>query len=333
MYGKGLQKLPVDTRDYSHHENFGSLGASSLPVKDFTIYDSFTYTVQKGDTLSAIAVKFGTSVANICFLNKISNPNLIFIGQNLVFSAMNPTILNQVALDFCTSYSIAEIQNAMWGIPFDPLYQMAKIFQLMGSYLGYGANIRTACLSVLKFGSLQANLAPYRYSGSLSDPSREFLANWANYPTGLDSLANKFRDLSFFNVDGTNDFFDNIRSALYLHKQQRQGVLIGLVWHPEWTEVPNGIIPDQMPTSMGEGHAMMWVGQKTINGNLYIVAQQTWGPNAGDKGFYYFPRSIVNQIGNQGFGAFIFSRFDKSGITNQTFFGSFLESIKSFLGI
>ena len=39
------------------------------------------YTV-KGDTLSAIALKYKTTVSNIQNTNNIANPNLIFIGQN-----------------------------------------------------------------------------------------------------------------------------------------------------------------------------------------------------------------------------------------------------------
>ncbi len=41
------------------------------------------YTVKKGDTLSAIALKYKTTVSNIQNTNNIANPNLIFIGQKL----------------------------------------------------------------------------------------------------------------------------------------------------------------------------------------------------------------------------------------------------------
>lgn len=42
-----------------------------------------TYTVQPGDTLTRIAVRFGTTVQAIVQLNGIVNPNLIFVGQVL----------------------------------------------------------------------------------------------------------------------------------------------------------------------------------------------------------------------------------------------------------
>ena len=44
------------------------------------------YTVKKGDTLTAIAKKYGTTVNNIAKLNNIKNVNLIYVGQVLYIS-------------------------------------------------------------------------------------------------------------------------------------------------------------------------------------------------------------------------------------------------------
>ena len=45
--------------------------------------ETITYTVKSGDTLSAIARRYGTTVAAIVAENNISNPNLIYVGQVL----------------------------------------------------------------------------------------------------------------------------------------------------------------------------------------------------------------------------------------------------------
>lgn len=45
-----------------------------------------TYTVKKGDTLSAIAAKYNTTVTKIANLNNIKNVNLIYVGQKLTIS-------------------------------------------------------------------------------------------------------------------------------------------------------------------------------------------------------------------------------------------------------
>ncbi|WP_366917424.1 LysM peptidoglycan-binding domain-containing protein [Lacticaseibacillus pantheris] len=42
-----------------------------------------SYTVQSGDTLSAIAAKFNVTLTNLISYNNISNPNLITVGQQL----------------------------------------------------------------------------------------------------------------------------------------------------------------------------------------------------------------------------------------------------------
>ena len=42
-----------------------------------------TYTVKRGDTLSAIAKKYGTTVAKLVSANGIKNANLIYVGQKL----------------------------------------------------------------------------------------------------------------------------------------------------------------------------------------------------------------------------------------------------------
>jgi len=49
-----------------------------------------TYTVKRGDTLSGIAAKYGTTVANLQKLNGISNPNKIYVGQKLKISGSAP---------------------------------------------------------------------------------------------------------------------------------------------------------------------------------------------------------------------------------------------------
>lgn len=51
-----------------------------------TYSDTFVYVVKRGDTLSGIAARFGTSYQVIARDNGISNPNLIYAGQKLIIN-------------------------------------------------------------------------------------------------------------------------------------------------------------------------------------------------------------------------------------------------------
>lgn len=49
-----------------------------------------TYLVQPGNTLSQIALHYGTTISEIAGLNSIPNPNLIYVGQVLKIDITNP---------------------------------------------------------------------------------------------------------------------------------------------------------------------------------------------------------------------------------------------------
>lgn len=53
------------------------------PEKATTTKEEQVYVVQKGDTLTGIAKKYGTTVQSLVKLNNIKNPDLIRIGQKL----------------------------------------------------------------------------------------------------------------------------------------------------------------------------------------------------------------------------------------------------------
>ncbi len=66
-----------------------------------TINNVISYTVQKGNTLSQIALEYGTTVNEIAGINGIRNPNLIFTGE---------------VLRIDVTRSLEEIQNTTYDI-------------------------------------------------------------------------------------------------------------------------------------------------------------------------------------------------------------------------
>ena len=72
IYAGNRLLVPVTNSNSSDQEN------SENKVQDYQIY-----TVKKGNTLSQIAINYNTTVEKIVSLNNITNPNLIYIGQNI----------------------------------------------------------------------------------------------------------------------------------------------------------------------------------------------------------------------------------------------------------
>lgn len=76
-YGNGeerKQKLEAEGYNYEEVQN---------KVNELMSENTVNYTVKSGDTLSEIAVKYGTTVDNLVKLNNIQNKNLIYVGQVL----------------------------------------------------------------------------------------------------------------------------------------------------------------------------------------------------------------------------------------------------------
>lgn len=83
-----------------------------------------TYYVQAGDTLSSIASKFGTTVANLASINHISNPNVIYVGQKIyvgeaaqgqsnAYTAQSGDTLSGIASKFGTTWQALAQKNGL----------------------------------------------------------------------------------------------------------------------------------------------------------------------------------------------------------------------------
>lgn len=90
---------------------------------------TFVYTVQVGDTLSAIARRFGVSVNELVQLNRLSDPGLLRVGQELVIPgqapAVTPTVEGYVHVVRAgeTLYGISR----QYGVPLDQLAAVNQI--------------------------------------------------------------------------------------------------------------------------------------------------------------------------------------------------------------
>jgi len=57
-------------------------GVSQIPTAP-SVPSGSIHVVQRGDTLSAIALRYGTTVAALMAANRLANPNFIYVGQRL----------------------------------------------------------------------------------------------------------------------------------------------------------------------------------------------------------------------------------------------------------
>lgn len=65
-------------------------GSAPAPAKPSTASPSGTYTVKKGDTLSGIAAKYGTTYQQLAKINGIPDPNKIYPGQVIKLTGSAP---------------------------------------------------------------------------------------------------------------------------------------------------------------------------------------------------------------------------------------------------
>ena len=99
----------------------------ALKIKGSCTSNTSTYTVQAGDTLSAIASRYGTTYQELARINNIANPDLIYVGQVLKLSQNSSTKIYTV-------------------VPGDTLSAIAQKYGVTVDYLKNKNNIQNANL-------------------------------------------------------------------------------------------------------------------------------------------------------------------------------------------
>lgn len=211
------------------------------------------------------------------------------------FDVNEPVFIeNQGSSDICPSEMATALAEAFYGIDFEPTYTFAKTKQIEGDWQSWGADPNDALKSGVDFGFLPKDKSPFTLENG-----RNFIANPDNWPKELDAIAAAYKMGSFYNVRGPHDFFDNVRSALYINYQSRvkSPVGTGAYFYGGWLHADGGIVPTtQPPESQLVPHAFIFFGQRIIDGVPYLKAQLSSGKEAGDDGVLYFSRDTVNKL-------------------------------------
>lgn len=144
------KKAGYNTRTWQKHGrlpyvDYSDAGGSATVVTPPASGGETVYTVKKGDTLSAIAAKYGTTYQEIAAYNGIANPNLIRVGQKIKIPAATAPesfekgdkvkVLNAVTFD---------------GKSFKTYYDTYDVIQVNGDrvVIGVGATVTAAVNAV-----------------------------------------------------------------------------------------------------------------------------------------------------------------------------------------
>lgn len=163
----------------------------------------------------------------------------------------------------------------------------------------WGQNLRTACRSHVKIGAIEEKEMPEELQGKDLDFWRN-PANWAKHEKVLKDLAVKHRKESFVAPKGNYDAFDNIRTAIWMYRNEKRHVNMGVVWG--WPSSQKEITD---PDVQGYGHALRavgWADQDTL------IVKNSWGDTV-PKGLYLLSREVVNK-NVSAFGAYMFIDLD-----------------------
>lgn len=205
---------------------------------------------------------------------------------------------NQGQSTRCTGYGSAANGGYIWNQYFSPDYQAYLIGTVQGKTVDDNnggdpnATMKAECL----YGFLPLSEAPF----SLEKNGIEGSGLRAGWPISLQTESKDYRGEGFVKVDGPNDIFDNIRSALQLawNPTTKKGACVQAfgAWYQEWANGFNtsGVIPTTY-SSLAGYHHYIFIDWIDINGITYLIAQNSYGTASGDKGFFYFPREVVNR--------------------------------------
>lgn len=208
-------------------------------------------------------------------------------------------IKDQGQTDFCTGFSTCAASELQEGVRLVPEYQFAISKEIQGGDVDtFGVDLRSAMMSHKKVGAIEESSRPQGYKVGERDAS--FLRRIGNWPD-LKLQALVRAKSQFLAVTGPYDAFDNIRASIWLFREEKRVPVFGVLWG--WGQ--DRAVVDNASIQMGEGHAIYATGWEVRNGEPHLVIPNSWGEGAGDHGYFYLSRSVINRFVGM-YGAFMF---------------------------
>lgn len=197
----------------------------------------------------------------------------------------------------CTSYTVVEIGRDQDGIEYSHDYQFMKTLLSCGlPPTSQGADLRAAFKVSTVWGLLPNEDEPQE----MERKNQAVAAMPINWPVELDKKTIKKPAYIPILVEPGLDWFDAIRSALVIGKDEKRTVGLGTKWYSSFKDA---VLPDK-PTGSYSWHAYKVSGWTTedskgnlIRGGEPFLKVKSWqGKSFGDNGWCYMSRELVNRL-------------------------------------
>ena len=222
------------------------------------------------------------------------------------YTVADPLIIkDQGQSDMCTAYAITAVSEDEEGVVLDPFFTFGVTKAITGDPAEWGADLRSACKSAVKprtgdraYGSLEAkDLSKLTKPATQED--RERASDYRNITVEEREEAKRHAKKSYFSVvDGVGDIFDDMRSAMWMTRNEKRSIFTGCNWRTVWTY--GGGTIETAPSGQTFGHAVKAFGWR----GGYMKLQLSNGKSIGEDGIFWISRLALNQAFT--FGAFTF---------------------------
>ena len=225
----------------------------------------------------------------------------------------------------CTKHTTAGASEYQDGIELSAAYGWSLLCEKVKNFTPNGAEPRAAMGLSCEIGELAQADAQFTFPED--DP--QIIGNWENWNQRevLKAYAERYKKAAYIKVVKVGDYFDSIRNALYVGKAKNQVVMAFGTWYGEWSQtyVPTVYV------NFSSYHAYLFVDFDTIDGTEYLVVQNSYGENLGDRGYQYFPRETINkEFAKYGTGLYVFEDLTPEQIAlarQSTVFGALQRAI------
>lgn len=183
--------------------------------------------------------------------------------------------------DYCTAYSFCAASEYQEEVELLPRYSFAASKRISGNVNGWGQDLRSAAKAHVQYGALAVRDAKPQDLALSPQESRD----WKNYTVESVSAAKKHYKQAYFNTKGPYDAYDNIRAALWMFRNEKRAVVIGVKWGWPLSEYRLTGTPD------GYGHAVCITGWDDDG----LIVKNSAGIHAGKNGFHRLSRETAEE--------------------------------------